>query len=317
MDSYTWGDEYSPEFAQGVPYEIQLELSNKLDKDMWTNIPHRASDDFVRQLAQMIRDNLDDGLHVWVEYTNEHWNYWFPQNDWMYQQSQNYTGDHPYEEYTMHHYFGKRAGEVCEIFHEEFVDDSRIKCVLSGQSGYAPPLELAAEEVDRLGYTDLFSAVAIAPYWGNNEQEALTQAMKDAMPEPSESDFKKIFDELYGVVDQIFDPTAEYGENMIANKKVADDRDWDFVTYEAGQHIVSWHDETLEDLPLLINERPEMYDLYLEYLNGWNEFTDGSQIVMFHLAGAWFGGECFGHLKDYNQPIEEAHKYRALLNWLK
>jgi hypothetical protein len=317
MDNYTWGDEFNPEFAQGVPYEMQLELVNKLDKDMWTNIPHRATDDFVRQLARMIRDNLDDGLHVYVEYTNEHWNYWFPQHDWMYQQSQNYTGDHPYEEYTMHHYFGKRTGEVCSIFHEEFTDDSRVRCVLSGQSGWSNPLELAAEEVDRLGYTELFYGAAIAPYWGNNEQEDLTQAMKDALPKPSESDFDKIFDELKKVIDQIYDPTAEYGSNMLANKKVADDRGWEFITYEAGQHIVSWHDESLGDIPTLINERPEMYDLYMHYLNGWRELTDGGLIVMFHLAGAWFGGECFGHLKDYKQPIEEAHKYRALVNWLK
>ena len=52
----------------GVAYEWQVDLCNRAGTDMWINIPHKASDDFVRQLARLIRDNLNNQRKVYVEY---------------------------------------------------------------------------------------------------------------------------------------------------------------------------------------------------------------------------------------------------------
>ena len=59
----------------GVPYEDMIELCNEAQKDMWINIPALATPQFVQSLAQLIYTDLDPNLNVYVEYSNETWNY--------------------------------------------------------------------------------------------------------------------------------------------------------------------------------------------------------------------------------------------------
>ena len=73
----------------GLPWEYDVALANALHADMWINIPVDATDSYVRQLANLIKNGdtvggvsyagLAAGLHVYVEYGNENWNYGFPQ----------------------------------------------------------------------------------------------------------------------------------------------------------------------------------------------------------------------------------------------
>ena len=49
-------------------------LANAVHKDVWVNVPVRATDDYVRNLAAMLRDRLAPDLNVYVEYSNEVWN---------------------------------------------------------------------------------------------------------------------------------------------------------------------------------------------------------------------------------------------------
>jgi len=71
--------------SQGVAWEYMIMLANATHHDMWINIPDSADDDYVAQLANLIRNGdqytkgLDRDLHVYVEYSNEVWNFSFPQ----------------------------------------------------------------------------------------------------------------------------------------------------------------------------------------------------------------------------------------------
>jgi len=86
----------------GVAYEYMVALCNASGKEMWINVPHLASADFMTKLAKLIRFGSDgvnpyDGpqsnplfaplnanLKVYVEYSNEIWSggFSFPQGDW-------------------------------------------------------------------------------------------------------------------------------------------------------------------------------------------------------------------------------------------
>jgi hypothetical protein len=66
FDRATWSGEY--------PYEVIAMLSNRLGADVWLNIPHRASNEFVEHVAQLLHTRLDPGRRVYVEFTNEVWN---------------------------------------------------------------------------------------------------------------------------------------------------------------------------------------------------------------------------------------------------
>ena len=71
--------------SQGVAWEYMIMLANATHHDMWINIPDSADDDYIIQLANLIRNGnaytrgLDPNLNVYVEYSNEVWNFGFPQ----------------------------------------------------------------------------------------------------------------------------------------------------------------------------------------------------------------------------------------------
>jgi fibronectin type 3 domain-containing protein len=72
--------------SQGVAWEYMILLANATHHDMWINIPVSADDDYVNQLAQLILNGnqytrgLDKDLNVYVELSNEVWNFSFPQS---------------------------------------------------------------------------------------------------------------------------------------------------------------------------------------------------------------------------------------------
>jgi hypothetical protein len=79
----TWADRPTLEKkrteANGARWEAIVELANTVNRDIWINVPVRANDEYVRNLATLLRDSLNPGLNVYVEYSNELWNGAFPQ----------------------------------------------------------------------------------------------------------------------------------------------------------------------------------------------------------------------------------------------
>ena len=73
------------EQSQGVAWEYMIMLANATHHDIWINVPDSADDDYVNQLASLILNGneytrgLDRDLNVYVEYSNEVWNFSFPQ----------------------------------------------------------------------------------------------------------------------------------------------------------------------------------------------------------------------------------------------
>src|SRR3989344_8732748 len=65
--------------APGVPLEVMIKLSNKLHADPWFNMPHLADDNYKQNFAQVVKDQLDPSLKVYVEDSNEVWNPKFQQ----------------------------------------------------------------------------------------------------------------------------------------------------------------------------------------------------------------------------------------------
>jgi hypothetical protein len=70
--------------AIGVAWEYAIILANAVHADMWINIPAQANDNYVEQLASLIKNGdtingvvypaLDPDLNVYIEYANETWN---------------------------------------------------------------------------------------------------------------------------------------------------------------------------------------------------------------------------------------------------
>lgn len=58
-----------------VPWEFIFDLAGRLQMDPWICIPHRATQDYVDQLATLIHNKLPAGRKVWLELGNEVWNW--------------------------------------------------------------------------------------------------------------------------------------------------------------------------------------------------------------------------------------------------
>jgi hypothetical protein len=68
-----------PNVHQCGSWEYLIELANASGIDPWINVPVSADTNYVTQLATLLKNDLDNGLDVYVESSNEVWNGGFPQ----------------------------------------------------------------------------------------------------------------------------------------------------------------------------------------------------------------------------------------------
>jgi hypothetical protein len=66
----------------GWPWEYTAALCNEAGLDMWINIPMSVDDEYIRNLAQLLRTQLKPNLHIYLEHSNEVWNFGFIQYAW-------------------------------------------------------------------------------------------------------------------------------------------------------------------------------------------------------------------------------------------
>jgi hypothetical protein len=64
--------------SPGMAWEYAAQFWNETDTDAWVNIPFPADDTYVTGLATLLKNTLEPGRKVYVEYSNELWNTWGP-----------------------------------------------------------------------------------------------------------------------------------------------------------------------------------------------------------------------------------------------
>lgn len=110
--------------GRGMPYELLVEVANQTRSDLWINIPHMATDDYIRKAAQFVKDNLAKDIKVHVEYTNEYWTTIFDQHPYLNAKGAELFGDVPFANAQA---YGARASEMTQIFKQVFgVEQSRL-----------------------------------------------------------------------------------------------------------------------------------------------------------------------------------------------
>jgi hypothetical protein len=66
----------------GYAWEYVALVGNLSNRDLWINIPAEASDEYITELARLMRDRVNPDLNIYVEYSNEVWNFGFGQYVW-------------------------------------------------------------------------------------------------------------------------------------------------------------------------------------------------------------------------------------------
>lgn len=179
----------------GVPWEARIALANKLGCPMWINIPHHVNSTYWTNLANLILANLTSTLNVYVEHSNETWNFTFSQANDMTTLGRAFwggtvSGD---DDFTVNRFWhGYQTAQIGIAF--KAVLGSRVVTILGAQadtSTFTATEALLCTPWTGNSVADHVDAIAIAPYFGFDVPVAWTT--------DADHGKTKLFNELNGV----------------------------------------------------------------------------------------------------------------------
>jgi hypothetical protein len=298
----TTPNSYTQTRDEGVAYEHMIDLSNRLSKDAWVCVPHAANDQFITQLARLLRDNLNPNLKIYIEYSNEVWNGIFPQNQYAADQGNllGYGGQ-PWDRAWK--YTAKRSADVFQIFENEFTDDSRFVKVIPTQAANSWVTNYIMERFSEPLYNPTgvqADAIAVAPYYGGVADDFVNA---NTYTTCSVSD----------ILDSMEYSLPESYNWMDDNQIVADSFNVDLIAYEGGQHLVTYQqaNDTAWVNKLKATQRDaRIQNQYCDYFSHWYDTTQAGLFCHFSSHGNWGRYGFWGTKEHYNDTLSP--KYIAL-----
>ncbi|MBX3440980.1 MAG: hypothetical protein KF774_01145 [Planctomyces sp.] len=299
-----WSDRPRPDDAnqsRGVCLEHMLDLCNELGVDPWFCMPHRADDEYVREFARLVWDRLELTRRVYVEHSNEVWNFGFEQARYAAAEGKRLQlSDNEYQGALRFH--SRRSVAIFKIWDEEFGDSKRLVRVLGSHSANPWASEQVVGFEDAAQHAD---ALAIAPYFGH-----------------SLGDPKNVEATLRGGLDGVFEECRRdirrNGETIRRQADVAAAHGLELIAYEGGQHLVGHggaeNNTELTELLQAANRDPRMRELYAQDLAGWKA-NGGRLFVVFASPSQYSKWGSWGILEREDQPLETAPKHQALLEF--
>ncbi|GAB1360941.1 hypothetical protein MASR1M32_01770 [Rhodobacter sp.] len=330
VSDYTWA-------RNGVPVEVMVALANRLQAEPWLTLPHLASDDLVRAYAAAVRDGLDPDLRVWVEYSNEVWNWQFRQAHWAEEMGRARWG----AEGTWLQFYGTRAAEIMGVFAAEMGGTDRMVRVVATQTGVKGAEEqiLLAPRAVAEGLpppADSFDAYAVTGYFsGLLGSEGKIPAVKGWIAESAAAAEKAAAaGGLIGAEAKAFVAIHRYdlaldravaelrngastgaGEDTLEQlltdtlprrAAVAARHGLKLAMYEGGTHVVGYgpavDDAELEEFFAVLNYSEGMGGLYADLLAGWARVSDQpfNAFVDLYRPNKWGSWGALRHLGDEN-----------------
>lgn len=317
-------DDYNYSSDKGVPVEIMVALANKSNTDPWFCMPHQATDEYVRNFANYVKNNLNPNLKVYVEYTNEAWNSVFGQMNYTIKQGKK---EFPYLDNIRAgwDWFSKRTTEVTRIWDDVFQGNkNRVIGVMAAQASNVYQgerlLSYAWAGKDKPTHESMgIDAIGIAPYFGYYMGMPQYAPQVQSWTYNSDGGLSKLFDEITkggvlkggpagGSLRQSLTRMQDYA-------KLAKKNNLELVAYEAGQHLApipgTYGNKRLIDLFIKANRDPRMEKVYEKYVTDWYK-TGGKMMVHFSTVSPYSQWGSWGLLESLDQT--NSPKYNAIMN---
>jgi hypothetical protein len=264
--------------SEPVAFEWQIDLCNRARRDYWLNVPHEAPPDFWPKLAQLVHDQLDPSLRVYVEWSNEVWNSGFPQNAYAASQAKALAlaGGTPAIAYQVY-----ESVRMYEAFESVFGKGSpRLVKVIAGQAAWTGPCQdqttaFADATINPKGTKA--DAYAIAPYFSGTSIQALTTSLATI---------------------------AQWTQTSFTCASAAG---LPLISYEGGSDSFSAPSNGCTTL----QHDPGMHDLYTSYLDGLSGAKLTGPFMQYTHTGA-----CWGLKQSTGDTLATSPKYKGLLDWL-
>ena len=277
-------------------WEYIIELANILDRDIWICIPISADRNYVVSLAQMLNDELNPGINIYIENSNEVW-------------SPTHESHGAYNQAQAEHYgisfdqnYGRRSVDLTNWFAEVFGEDQinkRIRNILAGQQVYLGRHDIHLEYIDdNFGPPkDYIYALSTAIYFGTSNPAGDPDEINDGMIEEINSQI-------------------EDDENALnRSAHIKKNNDWDLpgacTSYEGGPHFPAGGGTENLGNAIESHRTVKMGDIMkLNFKEGWADLGGGLACV-FNMAGGYNRYGCWGLTDDYTKPFRN-HKMQAI-----
>lgn len=287
----------------GMPYELICDFINHTEADLWLCVPDDVDDDYIHNLALLLKKNLKPSKKIYLEYSNEVWNFSFEQNRRATQKGRA-LGMAGNDWEAAWFYTARRSVEIFDIFEEVFEGTERLIRLLPSQAANPYVSEQILKYEDAWKHAD---ALAIAPYigWSVSTEE------KDVVIDLG----------VEGVLERLENKILpETIDMMRKQKELADQYDLALVSYEAGQHLVGVgganDDEDLNDVMISANRSERMGKIYEKYFQAWEDIG-GTAMCHFSSVGRWSKWGSWGLIEYADETPKDSSKYRVTLEWAK
>jgi hypothetical protein len=289
----------------GLAWEYCIEMANESGKDIWINVPTSATDDYVRRLAELLRQTLKPGLRVYVEYSNEVWNFGFPQ--YIYnklaaidevQAGRSKLADDGSrdQEAWAHRRYAERIVQISEIFRSVYGDRAMMRIVRPVYASWT--ISLDAHFRDPLAWVNraygppsgFIYAIALGHYFNAEEtaktgsKDEILAAMKRDSDRNAVSYYKPFVDlaQSYGLKAFVYEGGSDTGGGDPAN---------------VANRIEAERDPAMKEL-IVHDVRDNWFGL------------GGSLYMYFSHAGAYSRYGCWGLTEDIVDT--NTYKYQAI-----
>jgi hypothetical protein len=341
----TWAERTTPASAtqassKGGSYEYAIQMANELGKDIWINIPLGADDDHIRQLATLLKDTLAPGRVVYLEYSNEVWNWAFPQSGMNVSMAQaeaiagdttltNGTqctqamfdagGDTCSKYWAGLFRVGKRTVDISKIFGEVMgtsAFNTRYRPVYATQWSYNAIGEQVLKNMAKYrgAPSSYIYGIAGAPYFNipadlYNSTMATTTQILESLQRSVDLDYNPFFKAGMGGNSPKFRPGVAYdgGDwNNPTQKALADFYKIKSIAYEGGLDM--GQSNASSAAKMAANRDPKMGDLVKRQLAQW--YGCGNDLFMYYSLSSGWGQHGYWGLtnngKDLNTPRYQA-----------
>jgi hypothetical protein len=287
--------------VNGMAPEYAIELCNELNANLWVNIPHMADDNYAQNLAVLVHNTLKPTLHADLEWSNEVWNRapGFMPYQWITQQLQlpQNAG------VTFTQFVANQERRVFGIWSQVFAD--RPGELVRVAAGFEQNPAYTASLLQALN--GQFDAVSCAAYFG---QSSATLASYTA-----NTSVDQVLSDMQASIPQTITWLTAH-EQMAAQYSTALGRHISLLAYEGGPSLEG-HYQPYQAVLNAASVDPRMYGIYSSFLRSASqagleeltnyEYTDRNINTPYGIYGA---------LNYQDQPIADAPKYRALVDYI-
>jgi hypothetical protein len=277
--------------VHGIPWEYVVLAANETGKDIWINIPVNASDDYVTQLALLLRDGnaytnhkgLKPGINIYVEYSNEMWHYGFIQGAWNFNAGKdevavggsNLDYDHiGNNDVWRFRRIAKRSIEIGNLFRAVFAKDpQRIRPIVNNQ--------FIEHDVDMLDFVSknygqparYLYAIAQTGYYGSKDKSSVAAILAGEKAASDQNKVGYLRSRAIATYYGLHSLTYEGGQDEEGNKQPTSPLDTTLANQFAAARDPGMADVEMHDL--IGNWYPSGGDLYMQFAHAGRYSTYG------------------------------------------